>query len=184
MAWAVIVATIPASIAGFMFDGYIEANLRSVAVIAAATIGFGLLLGLADKKTFAKYHTVTMGVAIIIGFAQALALVPGTSRSGVTITAGLLLGLPRQLAARFSFLLSIPLIVAAGSLKTWQLAELEAAAPWGMIAIAALISGVTAYLCIYWFLKLLDKIGLMPFVIYRLILGTILIGLLFLGVTS
>jgi undecaprenyl-diphosphatase len=184
MAWAVIVATIPASLAGFLFDGYIEANLRSVAVIAATTIGFGLLLGLADKKAFARYQTVTMGVAIIIGFAQAFALVPGTSRSGVTMTAGLLLGLSRQLAARFSFLLSIPLIAVAGGLKAWQLIEMEAAAPWGMIALATVISGITAYLCIHWFLKLLDKIGFMPFVIYRLALGAVLIGLIAAGVAS
>jgi undecaprenyl-diphosphatase len=184
MAWAVIVATIPASLAGFLFDGYIEANLRSVTVIATTTIGFGLLLGLADKKAFARYQTVTMGVAIIIGFAQVLALVPGTSRSGITMTAGLLLGLSRQLAARFSFLLSIPLITVAGGLKAWQLIEMEAAAPWGMIAFATAVSGITAYLCIHWFLKLLDKIGFMPFVIYRLVLGAVLIGLIAAGVVS
>jgi undecaprenyl-diphosphatase len=184
MAWAIIVATIPASFAGFIFDDYIEANFRGVAVIAATTISFGLLLGLADKKAFARYQLVTMGVAIIIGLAQMLALVPGTSRSGVTMTAGLLLGLSRQLAARFSFLLSIPLIVVAGGLKTWQLIELESTAPWAMIAIAAAVSGLTAYLCIHWFLKLLDKIGFMPFVIYRLILGIVLVGLIALGITS
>tara|TARA_B110000977_G_scaffold150709_1_gene191162 strand:- start:2065 stop:2889 length:825 start_codon:yes stop_codon:yes gene_type:complete len=184
MAWAVIVATIPAGLVGLLFDSYIEANLRSVTVIATTTIGFGLLLGVADKKSFAKYEKVTMGVAVIIGFAQAIALVPGTSRSGITMTAGLLLGLSRQLAARFSFLLSIPLIAVAGGLKVWQLIEMETTAPWGMIITAAGISGITAYLCIHWFLKLLDKIGLMPFVIYRLLLGAVLIGLLAAGVTS
>jgi undecaprenyl-diphosphatase len=184
MGWAVIVATIPAGLAGLLFDSYIEANLRSIAVIATTTIGFGLLLGLADKKSFAKYQTVTMAVAIIIGFAQALALIPGTSRSGITMTAGLLLGLSRQLAARFSFLLSIPLIGAAGGLKMWQLIEMETAAPWGMIVIATAISSITAYLCIHWFLKLLDRIGFMPFVIYRLLLGTVLIGLIAAGVAS
>jgi undecaprenyl-diphosphatase len=184
MAWAVIVATIPAGLVGLLFDSYIEANLRSVTVIATTTIGFGLLLGVADKKSFAKYEKVTMGVAVIIGFAQAIALVPGTSRSGITMTAGLLLGLSRQLAARFSFLLSIPLIAVAGGLKAWQLIEMETTAPWGMIITAAAISGITAYLCIHWFLKLLDKIGLMPFVIYRLLLGAVLIGLLAAGVTS
>jgi undecaprenyl-diphosphatase len=184
MAWAVIIATIPAGLAGLLFDSYIEANLRSVAVIATTTIGFGLLLGLADKKSFAKYEKVTIGVAVIIGLAQAIALVPGTSRSGITMTAGLLLGLPRQLAARFSFLLSIPLITVAGGLKAWQLIEMEAAAPWGMIALATVISGITAYLCIHWFLKLLDKIGFMPFVIYRLVLGAVLIGLIAAGVAS
>ncbi|MFQ3324145.1 MAG: undecaprenyl-diphosphatase [Pseudomonadales bacterium] len=184
MGWAVIVATIPAGLAGLLFDSYIEANLRSVAVIAATTIGFGLLLGLADKKSFANYQTVTMAVAIIIGLAQALALVPGTSRSGITMTAGLLLGLSRQLAARFSFLLSIPLIVVAGGLKTLQLIEMESVAPWGMIGISIAISGITAYLCIHWFLKLLDRIGFMPFVTYRLLLGTVLIGLIAAGVAS
>jgi undecaprenyl-diphosphatase len=184
MAWAVIVATIPAGFVGLLFDSYIEMNLRSVAVIATTTIGFGLLLGLADKKSFAEYEKVTIGVAVIIGFAQVLALVPGTSRSGITMTAGLLLGLSRQLAARFSFLLSIPLIAVAGGLKAWQLIEMETTAPWGMIALATAVSGITAYLCIHWFLRLLDKIGFMPFVIYRLVLGAVLIGLIAAGVVS
>jgi undecaprenyl-diphosphatase len=96
----------------------------------------------------------------------------------------LLLGLSRQLAARFSFLLSIPLIGAAGGLKMWQLIEMETAAPWKMIVIATAISGITAYLCIHWFLKLLDRIGFMPFVIYRLLLGMVLLGLIAAGVAS
>ena len=119
-----------------------------------------------------------LGIALAIGFAQALALVPGTSRSGITITAALFLGLNRVDAARFSFLLSVPLILAAGSLKGVELIQLGEAVDWAMISLGVVASAVTAYACIHAFLKLVDQIGMMPFVVYRLVLGALLIVLL------
>ena len=106
--------------------------------------------------------------------AQALALIPGTSRSGITITAALALGFDRNSAARFSFLLAIPIIVLSGGYQGLQLMA-ESSVPWLEIAFGTVISGVTAYLCIHYFLRLVSKIGMLPFVIYRLILGVILI---------
>ena len=146
-------------------------------VIAATTIFYGVLLGWADKSGSRALTIVDLGwkLALIIGLAQALALVPGTSRSGITITAALFLGLNRDAAARFSFLLSIPLILAAGGLKTMQLVEVGTSVPVEQIVAGALLSGITAYICIHAFLALLDKIGMMPFVIYRLLLGGFLI---------
>ncbi|WP_019529968.1 undecaprenyl-diphosphate phosphatase [Dasania marina] len=182
LAWCVLLATLPAGLIGLAADSFIEQHLRGMAVVATTTIVFGLLLGWADKigaqsKTLLS---ISWRVALIIGFAQALALIPGTSRSGITITAALLLGFNRESSARFSFLLSIPIIVAAGGLKTLQLISAETAVPWGEIISGALLSAVTAYLCIYYFLKLIDRIGMMPFVIYRLILGAGLLLMLWL----
>jgi undecaprenyl-diphosphatase len=173
LAWCVIVATIPAGLIGLLADDYIEQNLRSMTVIATTTILFGLLLGIADYGGSRTKDMLAMSLklALVIGFAQALALIPGTSRSGITISAALLLGFNRETSARFSFLLSIPLILAAGGLKTLQLVELGDAVPWGQIIVGTVLSGLTAYICIFAFLKFLDRIGMMPFVLYRLLLG-------------
>ena len=177
LAWCVILATIPAGLCGLLFDDWIEANLRGMGVIAATTIVFGLLLGWADQTGSRALSIVdiTWKLALLIGLAQALALVPGTSRSGITITAALMLGLNRDASARFSFLLSIPLILAAGGLKTLELIEVGTVVPLAQIVAGAVVSGLTAYACIHGFLALLDRIGMMPFVIYRLLLGGFLI---------
>ena len=115
---------------------------------------------------------------MIIGCAQALALIPGTSRSGVTITAGLAVGLTRTGAARFSFLLSIPIITAAGALKGFEASVIATDTSWAELGAGVLISALSAYLCIHYFLKLLDRVGLVPFVIYRLFLGVVILVLL------
>lgn len=178
LGWYIIIATIPAGIFGLLLDDFIEANLRTIAVIAATTILFGLLLGAADKQG-AKVKPMTdftWKTALILGFAQAMALIPGTSRSGITITAALFLGFQREAAARFSFLMAIPVITLGGGYKALQLMQLPEV-PWGMIGLGTLISAITAYLCIHFFLAWINRIGMMPFVWYRLILGAILIWL-------
>lgn len=177
LAWYVGLATIPAGLAGVLLGDWIEANLRSVEVIAWATIGFGILLGIADQKrgkgiSLAK---MTLAMALIIGVAQALALIPGTSRSGITMTAALLLGLHRVDAARFSFLLSIPLILAAGGLKTIELSQSLLPVDWTSLALGAALSAVSAWVCIYYFLAFINRIGMLPFVLYRLVLGGVLL---------
>ncbi|MDH5544052.1 MAG: undecaprenyl-diphosphate phosphatase [Gammaproteobacteria bacterium] len=179
LAWAVIIATIPAVVAGFLFKDYVETVLRSPIIIAATTIGFGLLLLFADKfgRRIRNEHSLGLYDILIIGFAQALALVPGTSRSGITITAGLLLGMTREASARFSFLLSIPIIAGGGLLKTKDLVESSQLVDWGSILLGIALSGGTAYLCIHYFMKLLDRIGMAPFVAYRLFLGALLLVL-------
>ena len=176
LAWAVILGTIPAGTAGFILKDYVETSLRSPLVIATTTVAFGLLLLYADKmgRRTRDEHSLGLTDIIFIGCAQAIALIPGTSRSGITITAALMLGLSREAAARFSFLLSIPIIVAGGLLKTKDLIEAQSAVDWQAILWGASISGITAYLCIHFFLKLLERIGMMPFVIYRMVLGAML----------
>ncbi len=176
LAWLIIWATIPAGLAGLLLSGLIEDYARSALVIAVTTIIFGLLLWYADVRASQRQtiEQLTLRQVLIIGGAQALALIPGTSRSGITMTAGMLLGLTKTDAARFSFLLSIPIIIMAGgylSLKAVTQAEPFAWLPFG---VGVLTSFIAAYLCIHAFLKIISRMGMLPFVIYRLLLGMIL----------
>ncbi|WP_053980301.1 undecaprenyl-diphosphate phosphatase [Marinagarivorans algicola] len=178
LAWFIIAATIPAGLAGLLFKDLIEVYLRSSLVIALTTLVFGALLWFADvknqgAKTLAQF---TLKAAIIIGCAQALALIPGTSRSGITITAALLLGFSREDSARFSFLLSIPIIVLSAGLMSLDLLEAPSV-DWQSLAIGTVVSGLSAYACIYYFLAFINRLGMLPFVVYRLILGCILLFL-------
>lgn len=177
LAWAVLLGTIPVAVAGLLFNDVISDTLRSPLVVAAGLIGFGLLLGWADWRHHGERSEYQMSAKDVawIAFAQALALIPGTSRSGITMTAALLLGLSREAGARFSFLLSIPVIALAGGYETLGLIKSEASVDWFAIAIGALVSGVSAYLCIHYFLVFIRKIGMQPFVIYRVLLGLLLI---------
>ncbi|OPX56650.1 undecaprenyl-diphosphatase [Oceanospirillum multiglobuliferum] len=179
LAWAVIIATIPAAVAGLVLNDFIEANLRSALVIAISTLIFGVLLWWADSSARKERDESNINVrdAIVIGLSQALALIPGTSRSGITMTAALMLGLTRQAAARFSFLLSIPLILAAGLLKGLELYQVGSESQISHTLVGGAIAFLAALACIHFFLKLLDRIGMLPFVIYRLLLGAILLYL-------
>ncbi len=173
LAWQIVLATIPAGLFGLLGADLIEQHLRSAWVIAATTLIFGGLLWWADaraRQTKDEYQA-GWGGALIIGLAQALALIPGTSRSGITMTAALMLGLSRTAAARFSFLMSIPVIVMAGGYEGMKLVKAGAGVDWSVIGLGAAVSFVSAITCIHWFLKLLDRLGMLPFVIYRLILG-------------
>ena len=177
----VVLAIIPAVVFGFLGDDWIERELRSALVIACTTIGFGLLLWYADKKAALNKHIydMTWKSALIVGMAQAIALIPGTSRSGITMTAGLMLGLDRESAARFSFLLSIPVILGAGLLATLDLVSAPDAVDWNALIVGAVLSFVSAYACIYLFLAWISRIGMLPFVIYRMLLGVILLLFVF-----
>jgi len=179
LAWWVILGTLPAVVFGLFFKDVVETDLRSPLVIAWATIGFGMLLGVADRvqRHERDEYSMSWKDVLLIGFFQALALIPGTSRSGITMTAGLFLGLNRQAAARFSFLLSIPLIIASGVFKTKDLMESAVPVEWGMLLLAVVLSAGSAWLCIHYFLQLIDRVGMMPFVIYRLVLGAFLLYL-------
>lgn len=165
------IATIPVGVAGVLLEDLVATTLRSVGVIAIATIGFGLLLGWADRRRTAVNTELNIRTAIWIGCAQMLAIIPGTSRSGITITAALLCGLDRQAAARFSFLLSIPVILGAALVLGFEQSQSSLTIAWGSLALAFMVAAVTAYLTIGWFLTLIDRIGLMPFVVYRCVLG-------------
>lgn len=182
LAWWIILATLPAVILGFTFKDMIETHLRGPGVIAITTVIFGLLLWLADKMSRDELTEYQTGwrKALLIGFAQALALIPGTSRSGATITAALMLGLKREAAARFSFLMSIPVILGAALLMGKDLVSEGVAIDYQALALGVVMSFAAAYLCIHLFLKVISKMGMMPFVIYRLALGIFLCGFIFL----
>jgi len=185
LAWGIIIGTLPAGIAGIFFKDYVENYLRSPLVIASTTIFFALVLwwydrqgphsenGNTDKKI--NEHQLTIGGFLIIGLAQALALIPGTSRSGITITAALAIGLNRTAAARTSFLFSIPIILAAGGLKTRDLWQQSTPVDWKALNIGMFLAFISAYLCIHFFLRMLEKTSMLPFVIYRLLLGLFLL---------
>jgi len=180
LAWWIIFASIPAGLFGYLGADFIDANLRSVLVLAITTIAFGLLLGFVDikAKQNVSLEQFTFKKVMIIGFAQALAIIPGTSRSGITITAGLMLGLSRENAARFSFLMSIPAIVMAGGYMSLKLLTGNEVVDWSAMGLGAIVAFISAYACIHYFLILVNKIGMMPFVIYRLLLGAGLIWFL------
>jgi undecaprenyl-diphosphatase len=172
----IIIATIPAVIIGGLFNHFIEENLRSSFVIACTTIIFGLLLWASEKQGSLnkEEHHLTWRLALVIGLAQAIALIPGTSRSGITMTAALFLGFSRTMSARFSMLLSIPIILAAGSLETFKLIKSTGPVQWDLMGIGIAVSAISAFLCIHLFMKWLERIGMLPFVIYRMLLGVTL----------
>jgi undecaprenyl-diphosphatase len=171
MGWYLIIATIPISIFGVAFKGSIENGARDLYLVGSMLIVFGIVLGLADEaaKRDRTIDDVTTRDGLAIGFAQALALIPGVSRSGATISAGLFLGFDRAAAARFSFLLSVPAVVLSG------LYELKDAGTGGAstaaVVIATLASFAVGYAAIAWLLRYLATHSLRVFVVYRLIVG-------------
>ena len=171
------VATVPAVVVGASSGDFIEDQLRSVVVIAGTTLIFGLLLGVADLRVrqVERWMLGFWSMALALGLAQSLALIPGVSRSGITLTAALLLGMSYQSAAKTSFLMSIPVIFGAGVLKTIDLVAQESAVDWSLLVTSAALAGITAYSCITVFLRILDRVGLRPFMWYRLILGMLLL---------
>jgi len=181
LAWLLLLGTVPVALGGLLLHDVVETYLRSPLVIALATIGFGVLLGLADRcgRQVRSEDSLTLSDVLWIGLAQALALVPGTSRSGITMTAALALGLTRTAAARFSFLLSIPVILMAGGFESLKLLQQSAPVAWGEILLGTAVAGVSAYLCIHFFMRLIERIGMLPFVLYRLLLGAFLLLLFY-----
>lgn len=180
LAQAIALGTVPAALAGLLFASWIEANLRDPLVIVYTLSGFGILMAIADRVGRRERNISGVGFrdAVIIGFAQALSLVPGTSRSGVTITAARFLGFGRQDAARFSFLLSAPVIFLAAMYKLIALILGDAAVAWGQLGLGALLACVIAYLSIEFFMRIVTRIGLAPFAIYRLILAAFILYVL------
>lgn len=205
------IGTIPVGIVGMLAKGFVEMYLRSELVIACSTIVFGLVLLLAQmynsklikNKSLAiqtnnddnsstennKDNDVNCGIsiknAIIIGFAQAIALIPGTSRSGITLTAGYFLGLKPEHAAKFSFLLSIPVIILSALLSIKDLVTDTVVSHELLtnmitsICIGAILSFITAFFVIKIFLDYLTKLGLVPYVLYRIVLGAVLLAILY-----
>ena len=183
LGWYILLATIPAGLVAGLAKDFIEANTRGAFVIATTTVIFGLALWYADAKAKENKHVFDLNwkSALLIGLAQAVALIPGTSRSGITITAGLLLGLDKKSAARFSFLMSIPVIGGLGLVMTLKLIMDNQAVDWHALILGSVLSFISAYACIFLFLKFIERMGMLPFVIYRLVLGAGLFALIGLG---
>ncbi|WP_142849809.1 undecaprenyl-diphosphate phosphatase [Telmatospirillum sp. J64-1] len=177
LAWLVILATLPVILAGLAYKVVIGDGLRSVAVVAWATLFFGILLYVADRigRTELAVEGMRMRHAWVIGFAQILALIPGTSRSGVTMTAARFLGFDRTQAARFSMLLSIPTTAAAGTLMGYEIWNSRDVALQLDAALAAVFAFISAYIALALMMAWLKRFSMTPFVVYRLILGVALL---------
>jgi len=176
LGWMIIVATIPVVVAGLLFEDFVSTQLRSPLVIATTTAVFGVALWIADlrRKNVVDEHNIGLVIALLIGFAQVLALIPGTSRSGITMTVGLAVGLSRETAARFSFLIAMPTIAGAALLETKELLESPVPVPWLALVVGLVVAAVSAYACIRLFLGVIERIGMLPFMLYRLGLAAVL----------
>lgn len=177
LAWQVLVGTIPVGLTGALGGNWIESHLRDPLFVAGTLSFFGILMYVADRwsRGTRTEHELTWGQAIAIGCAQALALMPGTSRAGITMTAGRALGLSRSAAARFSFLLAIPGIGAAGAYEGLKVATSDVAVDWGAIALGTACSAIAGLACIHFLIRFIERIGLLPFTIYRLVLAAVIV---------
>jgi undecaprenyl-diphosphatase len=175
LGWQLLIASIPVIIVGFVVKNYVDEYLRETVVIAFTTTFFGLVLWWADRHSdgHRDLASINWKTAIFIGLAQVLALVPGTSRSGITMTAALFCRLDRHSSSRFSFLLSIPVIAGAALLLVRDLLK-QPYTKWLEIGYGMVVAGAVAYACIHFFLQTINRLGFMPFVLYRLLLGGIL----------
>ncbi|MGH7462675.1 MAG: undecaprenyl-diphosphate phosphatase [Longimicrobiales bacterium] len=177
LGWAVLWGTIPVGACGLFFNNYIETHFRSALLVASTLTVYGILLWLADRlgRRVRDEYTVNWRDVLLIGIAQALALVPGTSRSGVTMTAGLSLGLTREAAARFSFLLAVPGTALAATLECWQMSRAGDAVHWQPVFVGIVVAAVSGFLCIHFLLRFIQRIGLWPFALYRLLLAGVIV---------
>lgn len=186
MGWWIILGTIPIVVLGLLFEGIIDTTLRSLWFVAIALIVFGLLLGLADRYAKQERDLTQLGWkhGLIFGFAQALALIPGVSRSGGTITAGLLMGYTREAAARYSFLLAIPAVFGSGGYKLIKSIGDPGSTAAVPTLLATVIAFVVALVVIGVFMRYISHGSFMPFVVYRVLLGVVIIVLLSTGVLT
>lgn len=177
LGWTLLAATVPLVVAGLFLEDLVATALRAPLVIAGTTAFFGVLLWVADRRPdqVGQLRNVNLRAGVLIGLAQVLALIPGTSRSGITMTAGLALGLDRETAARFSFLLAIPAIAGASALELVELIQSVEPVPWGAIGLGLLVAAFSAWLCIKLFLAVIQRIGMVPFVVYRLLLAAVIV---------
>jgi undecaprenyl-diphosphatase len=185
MGWYLILATIPVGVFGLIFKDQITSGARNLWVVAIAMITLALVLGLAERMGSRNRgeEDITTRDALVVGTGQALALVPGVSRSGATITAGLFRGLDRVTAARFSFLLSVPAVVASGLFELKDVGE-PGAPGMGVTVVAAVISFGVGLASIAWLIRYISQHSTFVFIGYRIVLGVVLLGLLSGGALS
>jgi len=183
LGWWIVLGSLPIVVIGVLFQDSIESGLRNLWITVAVLAIFGLVLGWADRigRRRRELQSLKAGDAVVLGFAQAAALVPGVSRSGGTISAGLFLGLTREAAARFSFLLAVPAVLGSGFFElaaNYDGLTGEGAPGVTATVIAAVVSFVVGYLVIVWFLRLIQTRSFWPFVFYRLAFAALVAGLL------
>lgn len=185
MGWYVIIGTIPISVLGLAFSHQIETAARNLWLVAGTLIGFGIILGIVDALGRRRLALADLNArdGILFGFGQALALIPGVSRSGATITTGLALGYTREASARYAFLLAIPAVLASGLYEATKIGN-DAQVAWGPTIAATLIAFVVGLAVIAWLLRWVSTRSYLPFVIYRIGLGLLVILLLLLGVLT
>ncbi|NAZ81506.1 undecaprenyl-diphosphate phosphatase [Kineococcus sp. R8] len=183
MGWLVIAGTIPIGVLGLLFQDQIESTLRGFLVIGTTLWLFALILGWADRRG-RKERTLdrlTWKHGLLFGAAQSLALIPGVSRSGGTITMGLLLGYTREAATRFSFLLAVPAVLLSGFYQLYDELTNGTAVPWGPTIVATVVSFVVGYVVIAWLMRYISTHSYTPFVVYRLVLAVVVYGLVLAG---
>ncbi|MCO7203111.1 undecaprenyl-diphosphate phosphatase [Microbacterium sp. CnD16-F] len=186
MGWIVIIGTIPIGVLGFLFQDVIRETFRNLWLVAIVLIVFGLILGVADAlgKRDRTEKDLTMGHGLTLGFAQALALIPGVSRSGATTTAGLALGYTRPAAAEVAFLLAVPAVFGSGLYELLQAIREPGQSPFtlGETAVATVVSFGVGLAVIAYLMRYLKRGSFLPFVLYRVVLGVVLLILLATGV--
>ncbi|MCZ7434669.1 undecaprenyl-diphosphate phosphatase [Streptomyces sp. WMMC1477] len=201
MGWLVIAGSIPIGVLGLTLKDYIEGPFRNLQLIAFSLITLGIVLGVADRtaqraaeraergtgrhratRPVKGLEDLTVRDGILYGCCQALALIPGMSRSGSTITGGLFLGYNRAAAARYSFLLAIPAVLASGLLELTEIGEHGGHVSWGPTILATIVSGLVGYAVIAWFMRFISTRSFLPFVLYRVALGSVLLVLIWMGV--
>lgn len=185
MGWYIIVGTIPIAVLGLTFAPIIETAARNLWIVASVLVAFGIVLGVADRLGSKLKELNNLGVrdGVLFGFGQALALIPGVSRSGATISVGLALGYSRYAATRYAFLLAIPAVLASGLYEATKIGS-DPDVQWGQTIVATLVALVIGYLVIAWLIRWVTTRSYMPFVIYRVVLGGALLVLLAAGVIS
>ncbi|WLS04899.1 undecaprenyl-diphosphate phosphatase [Shinella oryzae] len=183
MGWLIMIGSVPIVVLGLLFKDQIEHDLRNLYITAITLIGFGLVLGVADRFGQKRLGLTSLSWrdGLIFGFAQAMALIPGVSRSGGTITAGLIMGYSRDAAARYSFLLAIPAVFGSGFYQLFKSIGEDTPVAAGPTALATALAFVVGYGVIVVFLKLVSTKGYMPFVAYRAVLGLVVITMLWAG---
>ncbi|MEU3020213.1 MULTISPECIES: undecaprenyl-diphosphate phosphatase [unclassified Nocardiopsis] len=185
MGWYIILATIPIGVLGLLFEDQIDGVFRDLRLIALTLIVFGLILGAVDHfaRKQNELEDLTLGRGLTFGLFQTLALIPGVSRSGATITGGRLLGFTRPAAAEFAFLLAMPAVFASGLYKMLDIGGNEYAG-WGATIVGTLVAFVIGYVVIAWLMKFISTHSFMPFVYYRIALGVLILVLVTTGVLS
>jgi undecaprenyl-diphosphatase len=189
MGWLIIIGSIPIIVLGLAFKDAIETTLRDLRIVAIALVAFSLVLYWADRVGRKKLELddLTVGHGITYGLAQAMALIPGVSRSGGTITAGLFLGYSRQAAARYSFLLAIPAVLGSGFYEAYKALKGDVAGPgvnWPPTIVATVLAFAVGLSVIAWLLRYLNRGSFTPFVVYRVLLGLLVLVLVGAGVLS